>query len=285
MISKRKADYSDRQDTLLNSEKIDIPTREEQYELAHRIRENDVEAYHELRNRKRGLVHFQANKFETSSLPLADLIQAGYVGLCRAAKLYNPDKYKTAFSTYALEVIKNEMLGAIESLFSQVKIPNWAPTLLRKIKPELEKYERENREIDTRELSKKYRIGEDTLKKILRLYGTRPVRLFHNRNGGGEGIENTLGELVTYDGSVETEKNRTEKLRESINEACKRRKISERDSGILTQRLGAGLNKAPTLKQLGAQENLSRQRANQIVERTSEKLRNDRILRKEYLDS
>ena len=284
MLRNRKTNYDSRQSTPFGFEKVDVPTREEQYELARRIRENDKEAYHELIYRNMALAHFQASKLGDEFLSFADLNQAGYVGLCKAAKFYNPDKYKTAFSTYAVKIIKREMLDAIRASRFQVNIPNWVPRLIKKIKPEIERYKREGREIDTRELSKKHRVGEDTLKKILRLSESYSVRLFHNKNGRRQGIENSLDELVTCDGSVETERNRTENLRRSINEAYKRRKISDRDSRILAKRSGAGLNSVPFLEKLGAQEGISKERIRQIAEKTREKLRRDRVLRQEYVD-
>ena len=217
----------------MKSGKSSILTREEQYELARRIRENNEEAYHELVTRNMPLVHSQAKKFGGVNLLYPDLIQEGYVGLCKAAKSYNPVKYRTAFSTYALRIIRNEMLNAIEDSRFQVRVPNWVFGLLKKIGPELERCRKEDRELDVHELSKKYRVGEDTMRKVLRLSGGSTVRLSHSENGRREGIENALDELVTYDGSERAEGNRTENLRRSISEACKRRKISDRNIRIL----------------------------------------------------
>lgn len=61
-----------------------------------------------------GLVHFTVNRdFRNTGFEVGDLDGVGYIGLVKAARYYNPKKGQ--FSTYAVRLIKNEIINFLHS--------------------------------------------------------------------------------------------------------------------------------------------------------------------------
>lgn len=76
-------------------------SREEEHDLAVRWREQaDETALHRLTSAHMRLVIAMAAKFRRYSLPAADLIQEGHIGLLEAANRFEPER-DVRFSTYA----------------------------------------------------------------------------------------------------------------------------------------------------------------------------------------
>lgn len=62
---------------------------------------------HKLMEENINLVYFTIHKYYPSFIKDEDIIQCGMLGLCCAAKHYDPTKSK--FSTFAISWIKNEI--------------------------------------------------------------------------------------------------------------------------------------------------------------------------------
>ncbi len=76
-------------------------SREDEQDLALRWRDNrDEAALHQLTQAYMRLVVSMAGKFRNYGLPMADLIQAGNIGLMLAAEKFEPER-EVRFSTYA----------------------------------------------------------------------------------------------------------------------------------------------------------------------------------------
>jgi len=75
--------------------------RDEEHDLAVRWKgENDQKSLHKMAEAHMRLVISIATKFRRFNLPLADLVQEGYVGLLEAATRFDPER-EVRFSTYA----------------------------------------------------------------------------------------------------------------------------------------------------------------------------------------
>jgi len=75
--------------------------REEEHVLAQKWRgEHDASALHKIASAHARLVIALAVRFKRFNLPLADLVQEGYIGLLEAAARFDPDR-EVRFSTYA----------------------------------------------------------------------------------------------------------------------------------------------------------------------------------------
>ena len=91
------------------SMKAALPTREREFELAKRWRDDqDEDALHELVNAYGRLVIKLVSRFRNYGLPMSDLVQEGNIGLLQAAARFEPER-EVRFSTYAAWWIRSAM--------------------------------------------------------------------------------------------------------------------------------------------------------------------------------
>ncbi|WP_163536725.1 RNA polymerase sporulation sigma factor SigE [Gracilibacillus sp. YIM 98692] len=84
-------------------------SKEEEYELIHRLPVGDKSARAMLIERNLRLVVYIARKFENTGINIEDLISIGTIGLIKAINTFNPEK-KIKLATYASRCIENEIL-------------------------------------------------------------------------------------------------------------------------------------------------------------------------------
>ncbi len=100
---------------------IPLLSREREFELAYRWREDEDEAaLHELVSAYMRLVISMASKFKNYGLPMGDLVQEGNIGLMQAAFKFEPER-EIRFSTYASWWIKSAMQDYILRNWSIVR--------------------------------------------------------------------------------------------------------------------------------------------------------------------
>ncbi|TCJ20442.1 RNA polymerase sigma factor RpoD/SigA [Rubrobacter taiwanensis] len=97
-------------------------TPEEERELGRRIREGDEEAWRKLVEHNLRLVVSLARPYAMKGAPLADVIQAGNLGLMRAARSFDPDR-GTRFATYAGWWIRQHIQRALPNESGNIRIP------------------------------------------------------------------------------------------------------------------------------------------------------------------
>ena len=87
-------------------------SREDEIALARRIERGDLKAKETMIESNLGLVHAVARNFRGSSVPFADLVQEGTIGLVRAVELFD-HRRGVKFSTYAVWWIRRSLTDAI----------------------------------------------------------------------------------------------------------------------------------------------------------------------------
>ncbi len=101
----------------------DLLTRDEQFHLAARVKQGDIEARNEFVIRNLQLVVSCAKKYYIQGTAFEDLIQEGCLGLIRASELYDPQTFNTTFSTYAVQWIRSFLQKLLERNFSLIRCP------------------------------------------------------------------------------------------------------------------------------------------------------------------
>lgn len=94
-------------------EKINHLKREEEYELARRIREGDEDALNTLIKSNLKFVVSMAKEYTKYGVPIADLISEGNIGLITAAKKYDESK-GVKFISYAVWWLRNSFNECVE---------------------------------------------------------------------------------------------------------------------------------------------------------------------------
>ena len=108
---------------------------EEEIRLARRIREGDEEAKTRLIEANLRFVIGVASNYQNQGLPLPDLVNAGNIGLIKAAKRFDPDK-SFKFISYAVWWIRQSILQELAENSRIVRIPLNKATHIQRVRRE-----------------------------------------------------------------------------------------------------------------------------------------------------
>jgi RNA polymerase primary sigma factor len=248
----------------------------EEAELAEKIRKGDREALNALVKANLRFVVNIASKYRNQGLDFADLISAGNMGLLKAAKKFDETK-KFKFISYAVWYIRQSILQSLAENSRIVSIPlNQIPNI-NKIKNIKNKYaNRYGRDPDIDELVRESKLSKDN---ILVLLGVSQKVIPFDRPLHYDGSD---GSLLDHFVDEETE-NTDEFVRNVIvNEVAEKAlaALSKKEQMIMKLYFGFK-NKVPlTLKEIGLEFGISRERVRQLKERALEYLRSGEISKK-----
>ena len=139
---------TDRQDASLGMYFKDVSKQpmvdaEEEIELAKRIKNGDKLALDKLISANLRFVISVAKQYQNKGIPLVDLIQAGNLGICEAAKRWDETRgFK--FISYAVWWIRQSIIQSISSECRTVRVPMNQIVYMNRINKTTEKFEQEN---------------------------------------------------------------------------------------------------------------------------------------------
>ena len=237
----------------------------------------DKKAYEELMYRNLRFVVSVAKKYQNQGLPLEDLISEGNVGLIIAFKKFREDKYDVKFITYAVWWIKQAIMKAVRDNAKLIRLPLniiMEMTKLNRVKKELE--QEVGRPLTSQEILE-LTDDEDITKAIKYNYGI--IDLHEPRTDDEKDLNHILMDNDAVDIQLELEDIKDE-LEFILND------FSERERDILIMYFGIEKMRPYTLKEIGVDKGLTRERIRQIKEKTIEKLKEDKYANqlREYLE-
>ncbi|GAB4367776.1 MAG: RNA polymerase sigma factor RpoD/SigA [Acidobacteriota bacterium] len=243
-------------------------TREEERQLAERVRRGDPEAFESLVAANLSFVVKVASEYRNLGLPLEDLLNEGNLGLIEAARRYDPSK-GTKFITYAIWWIRKSILKALAEQVNVVRVPTYQMKKIRELR-EAEKVLREElgRAPDRGELSEKLEVP---IKKVDQVMQVRSREMSIDDTIGRE-QKTPVSDFLVDEGreSPESELLKREGT-ELVTVALEM--LNEQERHVVKHRFGLDGCPVLTLKEIGEQMGVSRERVRQIETQAKERLR------------
>jgi RNA polymerase primary sigma factor len=242
-----------------------------------KAKNGDQNAYNELLSRNLRFVVSVAKKYQNQGMSLEDLISEGNFGLIVAFKKFDNKKFDVKFITYAVWWIRQSIMKAIHDNAKIVRLPLnviMEMSKLSRIRKELE--QQVGRPLTTQEILE-LTDNEEVANAIKYNYGI--IDLDAPRTDNEKDLSNVLTDPNAEDIQISLEDIKDE-LKFILND------FPERERDILIMYFGIDQIRPYTLKEIGIDKGLTRERIRQIKEKTIEKLKEDKYANqlREYLE-
>ncbi len=244
--------------------------KEEEKELARRIKEGDKEAEKEFIKRNLRLVVNIAKKYKGQGLPFLDLAQEGSLGLMNAVKKFDPER-DIKFSTYAYWWINQAIRRAIADKGHMIRLPVHHQEKILSYKRRREELIQDlGREPTIGEMARRMNVSEEKIEEIMESLDhiislDSPVK--------EEDDDFLFQDLVSDEETQNPEERAEEKsLKESVEELLSRSRLTERQEMIIRLRFGFE-GEIHTLQEVGEKLGITRERVRQIEQRALSKVR------------
>lgn len=243
-------------------------TREQEVQLAKRIRQSDQDALDTLVRSNLRFVVSVAKKYQNQGVSLSDLINEGNLGLIRAAHKFDETK-GIKFISYAVWWIRQAILQALAEQSRIVRVPlNRAGTLHRIGKRASALLQELGREATHAEIADGMDLTEEEVAKTMSISQTHLSLDAPITPGEDNRLLDYLPDTMNR---MPDEETFDKALTESIHEALAG--LKEREAKILRLYFGLDGSDPMTLEQIGEVLHITRERVRQIKEKALSRLR------------
>lgn len=243
-------------------------TKEEEFELARKIRAGSKEALDHLVNANLRFVVSVAKKFLNQGLSYMDLIAEGNIGLITAAKRFD-ERRDFRFISYAVWWIRQAIQKAIAEQTNTVRLPINRTQQAQRMKKAAQRLEQKHhRKADEEEIATE--LGLTTRKMNQIRNASRPLASLDESVYEEEGV--TLADTLTDPEAMSPESNFVEGEMLKEMEAALGL-LSPRERSIIVRYYGIGEDEPQSLEVIGQDIDLSRERVRQIRNQALGKIR------------
>jgi RNA polymerase primary sigma factor len=243
-------------------------TAEEEVELGRAIQSGDQKALtHMVEANLRFVVSF-AKRYRGAGLSFLDLINEGNLGLIEAAKRFDPGR-KVKFVTYAVWWIRQSIISAIAEKGGSFRLPQKQANLLYKLGKNVSDLALKlQRNPTADEIADRMNISED---EVLFLQGFSRENISLNTIVD-ENHDFQLWQRIEQDTIPSAH---LQVIKSSLEHHISGllSELTEKEATVITLRFGLSGEEPQTLKEIGHQLSLSRERIRQIEYKAMEKLR------------
>jgi len=236
--------------------------------LAQQIHSGSHDALKQLVQSNLRFVVSIAKEYQGHGLPLIDLINEGNLGLLKAATRFDETRgFK--FISYAVWWIRQSILQALAEQARIVRLPLNHVATMNKITQNVELLEKQfERTPDHEEIAQSLNLTTNDIKNTI-IYNRRHQSLHEPLR---EGEENYLMEIIQDPTAPAPDFNLIdESLKKEVSDALN--SLKERERYVLKMYFGIDQDYSLTLKEIGEEFNLTRERVRQIKDNAIRRLR------------
>lgn len=243
-------------------------TKEQEQQLAHRVRTGDKDAFEHLVASNLSFVVKVASEYRNLGLPLEDLLNEGNLGLIEAARRYDPEK-GTKFITYAIWWIRKAILKALAEQVNLVRVPTYQMKKVKQVREAEHTLRKElGRAPERHEISDRL---DTTLKKVDQTLQVHSKEVSLDDTVGKEKKTPVSDYLIDQDSESPEENLIRREGTSLVGDALQH--LSEQEQIVVRHRFGLDGCPILTLKEIGEQMGVSRERVRQIETQAKARLR------------
>ena len=269
--------YSDSDNEVLSTylktiDKIPLLTYDEEYELALKAKNGDKKAREKLINANLRFVVSVAKKFRGQGMPLEDLINEGNIGLMTAVDKFEPEK-GYHFISYAVWWVRQAILKALAEQSRPVRLPlNRSNELIQIVRAKNDLIHNKGISDPTvDEIAAASGLDVTLVKNLLEV--TRDMISFDSPIKGDEEGDSSYFDFVEDKSQSPEDDVVNHMLKKDVRGLLSVLGDKERD--IIEKRYGFNGNEPMSLKAIGDEYNLTKERIRQIEKAALQKLRNN----------
>ena len=277
MADVKNTKYSDSDNEVLSTylktiDKIPLLTYDEEYELALKAKNGDKKAREKLINANLRFVVSVAKKFRGQGMPLEDLINEGNIGLMTAVDKFEPEK-GYHFISYAVWWVRQAILKALAEQSRPVRLPlNRSNELIQIVRAKNDLIHNKGISDNTEdEIAPASGLDVTLVKNLLEV--TRDMISFDSPIKGDEEGDSSYFDFVE-DKSQSPEDDVVNHMMEKDVRGLLS-VLGDKERDIIEKRYGFNGNEPMSLKAIGDEYNLTKERIRQIEKAALQKLRNN----------
>lgn len=277
MADVKNTKYSDSDNEVLSSylkaiDKIPLLTYDEEYEIALKAKNGDKKAKEKLINANLRFVVSVAKKFRGQGMPLEDLINEGNIGLMTAVDKFEPEK-GYHFISYAVWWVRQAILKALAEQSRPVRLPlNRSNELIQIVRAKNDLIHNKGvSDPSVDEIAAAAGLDVTLVKNLLEV--TRDMISFDSPIKGDEEGDSSYFDFVEDKTQSPEEDVVNQMMEKDVRGLLS--VLGEKERDIIEKRYGFNGNEPMSLKAIGDEYNLTKERIRQIEKAALQKLRNN----------
>ena len=277
MADIKNTKYSDSDNEVLSSylkaiDKIPLLTYDEEYEIALKAKNGDKKAREKLINANLRFVVSVAKKFRGQGMPLEDLINEGNIGLMTAVDKFEPEK-GYHFISYAVWWVRQAILKALAEQSRPVRLPlNRSNELIQIVRAKNDLIHNKGiSDPSVDEVAAASGLDVTLVKNLLEV--TRDMISFDSPIKGDEEGDSSYFDFVEDKAQSPEEDVVNHMMEKDVRGLLS--VLGEKERDIIEKRYGFNGNEPMSLKAIGDEYNLTKERIRQIEKAALQKLRNN----------
>ena len=277
MADVKNTKYSDSDNEVLSTylktiDKIPLLTYDEEYEIALKAKNGDKKAREKLINANLRFVVSVAKKFRGQGMPLEDLINEGNIGLMTAVDKFEPEK-GYHFISYAVWWVRQAILKALAEQSRPVRLPlNRSNELIQIVRAKNDLIHNKGiSDPSVDEIAAASGLDVTLVKNLLEV--TRDMISFDSPIKGDEEGDSSYFDFVEDKAQSPEEDVVNHMMEKDVRGLLS--VLGEKERDIIEKRYGFNGNEPMSLKAIGDEYNLTKERIRQIEKAALQKLRNN----------